>query len=82
MPASDLRNLTRREIAVLRAEPGDCLAKYGRGLGRVESRPDVLGGGACLQGHAPVGSTYRRMVRAGVRNWKSVAIIHSFFRTM
>ena len=50
MPASDLLKLTRKEIAALRAEPGDCIARYRRGLGRVESRPDVLGGEPVFKG--------------------------------
>jgi uncharacterized protein (DUF433 family) len=50
MPASDLLKLTRKEIAALRAASDDSLALYRRGLGRVESRPDVLGGEPVFRG--------------------------------
>lgn len=44
MPVSELPNLTRGEIALLRAEPGDAMGLYRRGLARIESRADLLGG--------------------------------------
>ncbi|HJU18125.1 MAG TPA: DUF433 domain-containing protein [Stellaceae bacterium] len=50
MPASNLLKLTRKEIAALRAASDDSIALYRRGLGRVESRPDVLGGEPVFKG--------------------------------
>jgi uncharacterized protein (DUF433 family) len=50
MPALGVLKLTQKEIAALRAEPNDRIALYRRGLGRVESRPDVLGGEPVFRG--------------------------------
>jgi uncharacterized protein (DUF433 family) len=50
VPASDLLKLTRKEIAVLRAASDDSITLYRRGLERVESRSDVLGGEPVFRG--------------------------------
>lgn len=66
MPASDWLVLTRKEMAALQAEADDCVARYRRGLKRVESRPDVLGGEPVFKGTRLSVRHIGGMVRAGV----------------
>jgi uncharacterized protein (DUF433 family) len=66
MPASDLLKLTRKEIAALRAASDDSIALCRRGLGSIESRPDVLGGEPVFRGTRLSVRHIGGMVLAGV----------------
>lgn len=66
MLASDLLKLTRKDVAALRGEADDAVALYRRGLGHVESRPDVLGGEPVFKGTRLSVRHIGGMVLAGV----------------